>query len=143
MPEEITQQKALDTIVRAAMKREYDKGNQITNARAFAESVRNRALDNEAAIPGSLKLDYTASAKQLASDEPTRSMPEAYSPWSPPNDDYQPCTPEERARWLDLIQTKLAGLDLGFDTLTTETTPATVGAPLEDDDDIPGYGEPT
>jgi hypothetical protein len=133
--EEITTQEALDTIIRAAMKRTYDKGDHVSNARAFADTVTRQHLDNEAAIPGSLRIAYQAALKTLAEGEATRVNPEAYSAWTPPEDDYQPCTPEERARWLAIIQTKLARLDLGMNRPTLAAVP-----PLEDDD-IPGYGD--
>lgn len=100
--EEITQQDALEIIARSAMKHEYDKGGMIGNAGAYRDSVIRRALENEAAVPGTLRLAYQAAAKNLASDEPPATNMAAYQPWRE-DDDHAIATALTAARWMRLI----------------------------------------
>lgn len=101
--EEITTAEALNTIVRAAMKRAYDDGKGVTNARAFADAVTRRELENEAAIPGSLRLAYQAAVKQLASEDSVRTNPAAYQPWHEDEREHPVATPTEAGRWMRII----------------------------------------
>lgn len=100
MPADISQADMLDTVVRAAMKREYDKGGVINNAGAFASAVRRRELDNDAAVQGSLRLSYRAALKLLGEDDATDTPTDvaAYSQWQAP-DDGPVASLDDKQRW--------------------------------------------
>jgi hypothetical protein len=131
-------EEALDVIVRAAVQREYTKGGSVTNGRAFADAIKRSHLETKTAIPGSLKIAYQAALKTL---EPVvTANTAAYHPWQLEEPTEPAATPEQRAHWLAIIAAKLAGAN--GELASSLGSVVHIAPPVvDDDDDIPGYGD--